>query len=273
MDWGLAQEEMQSGKYDVIDTIFKNETREKLYDFTMPYTQIDTSLYFHKNISGINDIGSARAFSVATKKGDYSIEIMKEKGLEKIDEYESYEALIEAAENGEVSMFVMDDQPARYFLYKTGLQEEFRHIPPMYSNQFYRAIKKGDTKLLTFINFGFNLIEEAETDEIYEKWKGKSAGISEEAERIIFIVAMGLAALLIMSFSVSLYSRKQVRDKTRKLESALVDKRDLTERLEAVLDSIPDMMFVLNRDGVFVENMIELEKAKALTGMEFGGKS
>ena len=273
MDWGLAQEEMQSGKYDVIDTIFKNETREKLYDFTMPYTQIDTSLYFHKNISGINDIGSARAFSVATKKGDYSIEIMKEKGLEKIDEYESYEALIEAAENGEVSMFVMDDQPARYFLYKTGLQEEFRHIPPMYSNQFYRAIKKGDTKLLTFINFGFNLIEEAETDEIYEEWKGKSAGISEEMERTIIFLAGGMIALLLLSFGVSLYSRKQVGEKTKKLEAVLVDKKKLAERLEAVLDSIPDMMFILNREGVFIKNMIEMEKTKAFTGIEFGDKS
>ena len=273
MDWGLAQEEMQEGRFDVIDTIFKNEKREKLYDFTMPYAQIDTALYFHRNISGIKDIESARAFSVAAKKGDYSIEIMKEHGLDKILEYESYEDIVNAAGSSEVALFIMDNRPAQYFLYKLGLHEEFRHTDSLYSNQFYRAIKKGDTKLLTFINFGFNLIEESEEEEIYEKWQGKSAGISEETERIIFIVAMGLAALLIMSFSVSLYSRKQVRDKTRKLESALVDKRDLTERLEAVLDSIPDMMFVLNRDGVFVENMIELEKAKAFTGMEFGGKS
>src|SRR6056297_3123217 len=54
MDWGLAQETMQRGEYDVIDTMFKSDTRTKLYDFTMPYANIETSLYFHKNISGIN---------------------------------------------------------------------------------------------------------------------------------------------------------------------------------------------------------------------------
>jgi len=273
MDWALAQEMMGTGEYDVIDTMFKNETREKLYDFTVPYANIETSLYFHKNISGINDIESARAFPVATKKGGYSIEIMENKGLENILLYESYEDIVNAAGNGEVVMFVMDDLPAGYFLYRTGLQEEFRHTEPLYSNQFYRAIKKGDTKLLTFINFGFNLMDESEIDEIYEKWQGKSAGISQETERMILLWATGLMSLLLLSFSVSLYSRKQVREKTRKLEAVLIDKKELAERLEAVIDSIPDMMFVLNRDGIFIENMIELEKARSFTGMEFGGKS
>ncbi|PLX34682.1 MAG: hypothetical protein C0604_01160, partial [Clostridiales bacterium] len=273
MDWALAQEMMETGEYDVIDTMFKNETRGKLYDFTMPYANIETSLYFHKNISGINDIESARAFPVATKKGDYSIEIMEEKGLENILEYESYEDIVNATGNGEVVMFVMDDLPAGYFLYKTGLQEEFRHTEPLYSNQFYRAIKKGDTKLLTFINFGFNLMDESEIDEIYEKWQGKSAGLSQETERLLLVGATGFMSLLLLSLGVSFYSRKQVREKTMKLEAVLLDKKELAERLEAVIDSIPDMMFVLNRDGIFIEDMIELEKARAFTGMEFGGKS
>ncbi len=273
MDWGLAQETMQRGEYDVIDTMFKSDTRTKLYDFTMPYANIETSLYFHKNISGINDIESAKAFTVATKRGGYSVEVMKEKGLDNILQYESYEDIVEAAGRGQVAMFLMDDIPARYFLYKNDIQEEFRHTEPIYSNQFYRAIKKGDTKLLTFINFGFNLVEDSELDEIYEKWEGKSTGISEKTKALIFIFSMGLLLLLFLSFGASLYSRKQVRQKTKKLEAVLADKKELAERLEAVIDAIPDMMFVINSEGIFVENMIEIEKAKVFTGMEFGEKS
>jgi two-component system cell cycle sensor histidine kinase/response regulator CckA len=34
MDWGEAQRKMQAGGFDVIDTIFRNEKRESIYDFT-----------------------------------------------------------------------------------------------------------------------------------------------------------------------------------------------------------------------------------------------
>ncbi len=273
IDWGMAQEKMKTGEFDVIDTIFKNETREKIYDFTQPYTQIDTSLYFHKNITGIKDIESARGFSIATKRGDYSIEILNENGLDSIVMYDSYEEIIEIAEDGEIVMFIMDDLPAQYFLYKKGLQNEFRYTEPLYSNQFYRAVKKGNPKLLTYLNFGFNQIKDSEKKEIYEAWQGNKPGISEEAERILWRWAGGLLSLLFLTSVISLYSRRQVKEKTKELAGALHENRKLAERLETIIYSIPDMMFIVDRKGVFAEDMIEADKATKFMGRNFGGKS
>lgn len=273
MDWGEAQYRMQAGDFDVIDTMFKNETRGKLYDFTQPYTQIDTLLYFHKNISGIKDIESARGFSIATKRGGYSIEILKENGLDSIAMYDSYEEIIDAAGDGEIVMFIMDELPAQYFLYKKELQDEFRYTEPLYSNPFYRAVKKGNPLLLTFINFGFNQITESEKEDINAKWYGERAGLSQETENLLFILVGGVFFLLFLTFGISYYARRQVSEKTREIKKVLGENSELAERLKAVISSMPDMVFVLDRKGVFVENAMEPKEAVAFVGNEFFGKS
>jgi hypothetical protein len=54
MDWDEALNRMEAGEFDVIDTIFLNEQRAQVYDFSKPYTKIDVSIFFHKSISGIS---------------------------------------------------------------------------------------------------------------------------------------------------------------------------------------------------------------------------
>ncbi|MBK5252073.1 MAG: diguanylate cyclase [Peptostreptococcaceae bacterium] len=45
------------------------------------------------------------------------------------------------------------------------------------------------------------------------------------------------------------------------------------EPLKAVIKSMPDMMFVLDNEGVFIENMMEPKEAAEFIGGEFSGKS
>jgi len=47
MDWAEAQRRMQAGEFEVIDTIFRNEKRDQIYDFTKPYAVIPVPLFFH----------------------------------------------------------------------------------------------------------------------------------------------------------------------------------------------------------------------------------
>jgi hypothetical protein len=46
MDWGEAQRRMEAGEFDVIDTIFFNERRARIYDFSKPYAKLDVSIFF-----------------------------------------------------------------------------------------------------------------------------------------------------------------------------------------------------------------------------------
>ena len=96
-DWARAQQEMQAGRYDVIDTIFKNPEREKLYDFSRPYTRLDTVIFFNKNLPGITGLESLRGFNVGVKSGGHSTTVLRQAGISGIVEFKSYEEIIRAA--------------------------------------------------------------------------------------------------------------------------------------------------------------------------------
>ncbi|MBV5329702.1 MAG: transporter substrate-binding domain-containing protein, partial [Chlorobium sp.] len=148
MDWAEAQRRMQAGEFDVIDTIFRNEKRDKLYDFTQPYAVIPVPLFFHNDISGISGPKDAVGFMVAAKAGGNVLDVLRKAGVNDIVEYPSYEKIIEAARDGKVKVFTVDRPPALYFLNKMGIQERFRETAPLYSGEFHRAVMKGRSDLL-----------------------------------------------------------------------------------------------------------------------------
>jgi hypothetical protein len=53
MDWAMAQQVMQSGQADVIDTIFVTKPRRRIYDFSAPYAKLEVPTFFHQSIGGI----------------------------------------------------------------------------------------------------------------------------------------------------------------------------------------------------------------------------
>jgi HD-GYP domain-containing protein (c-di-GMP phosphodiesterase class II) len=172
MDWGEALEQMKAGQFDVIDTIFYTEDRSKYFDYSKPYQTIDVPIFFHRNISGISDASSLYGFAVAVKRGDAAIDMLRAAGVHQLVEYDSYEDIIQAASEEKVVVFVMDQPPALYLLYKNGLHSQFRYTYPLYSGQFHRAVRKGDTETLALVQKGFDAISSQEYDAIQRKWQG-----------------------------------------------------------------------------------------------------
>ncbi len=216
MDWGEAQRRMQAGEFDVIDTIFRNEKRESIYDFTKPYARLDVPLFFHEDISGIRGPDDLKGFLVAVKAGDNSIDILKKHGVTNITEYPSYEKLIEAARDGKVKVFTVDRPPALYFLNRMGIQSRFRETAPLYSGEFHRAVLKGRSDLLATVEKGFADITPAEYLAIEKNWMGTPVSASP------YFRYVGYTAAVIAVFVAGLLTwlgllRRAVAIKTREL--------------------------------------------------------
>ena len=156
MDWGKAISGMKAGEFDVIDTIFKTEERSGWLDFSRPYADINVPIFFDKNISGITDIASLKGFPVATKAGDAAIDLLMRSGVDNLMLFNSYEAVILAAKEHKVSIFVVDAPPALYFLYKLGIQDYFKQSAPLNVGQFHRAVKKGNSDLLRWLRMALD---------------------------------------------------------------------------------------------------------------------
>ncbi|HOP86288.1 MAG TPA: PAS domain S-box protein [Syntrophorhabdaceae bacterium] len=231
MDWGEAQRRMEAGEFDVIDTIFFTERRAKIYDYSKPYAKIDVSIFFHKDISGINDVHSLHGFLVAVKSGDAAIDYLKSKGITSLQEFPSYEAIIKAAKERKVMITVIDKPPALYFLYKMGILDQFRYSAPLYTGEFHRAVKKGNAALLQLVEEGFKKISENEYQAINRKWFGTEPVFFITFFRYIAIVAGVLIVIALSLVTWNYTLRKKVRERTMELEKEIALVTEVTEKL------------------------------------------
>ena len=220
MDWSKAQEFMLQGQADVIDTIFFNEKRAELYDFTKPYASIEVPVFFNKNIGGIVDIASLQGLTIGVKAGDACIEVLKKNGITSLKAFSSYEAIIRAAMENQIKVFSIDKPPALYYLYKLNIENEFRHSLTLYTGEFHRAVKKGRADILKVVEDGFALITKKEFEAIHKKWMGEPLLRPEHFLYIsFFLLFVGLIFLGLIAFNITL--RKKVRSKTAELEKII----------------------------------------------------
>lgn len=240
MDWGEAQHRMQAGGFDVIDTMFRNEQREKIYEFTKPYVRLDVPLFFHNDISGIRGPVDVKGFLVAAKEGDAVIDFLQRQGVASIQTYPSYEKLIQAAKEGKAKVFTVDKPPAHYFLHKFGIDGQFRETEPMYSGEFHRAVLKGNERILNLVESGFARITAGEYRDIDERWMGKPilSGIPTKTIAIAIAVACGVLAILVLwNFSLKVVIRRRTKE--------LAESR---QHFQAIYNSVNDAIFIHDLD-------------------------
>lgn len=246
LPWGEALERMKAGEFDVIDTIFYTEERARFLDFTDAYVRIDVPIFFQKNISGIANANDLSGFRVAVKAGDANADYLLSKGVTDLVYYDSYEAIVQAAARKEVIIFVIDQPPGLYYLYKYGIQDQFNYSAPLYSGEFHRAVKKGDTALLNLVQDGFSRISEVDYREIYRRWFGTSQTNSLE-DLVPYLILVAAAALLVVGALVAFNRTLQERvyQRTKDMEDALANLEKSERRLRAIFDAAKDISFII----------------------------
>lgn len=235
MDWGKAQQVMAEGHADVIDTIFYNEQRAGIYDFTPPYARLKVPVFYHKSLGGITSVDSLHGFTVGVKAGDACIDVLRRRGITSIREFDSYEAVINAAGAGAIKVFCVDEPPALYYLSKFNLDDQFRYGFTLYTGEFHRAVKKGRTDLLRLVQDGFDRIDPRQRQALERKWLGTPLNNAEYRREIMYglFVVMG-SILLLAGFNIAL--RRKVRAKTGELNELLVILRKSDERWQFALE-------------------------------------
>jgi len=252
-DWGKAQEIMQAGKADVIDTIFITPDRTKMYDFSKPYADIPVPIYYHKNISGIVNLQTLRGFTVGVKQGDACVETLVNDKIYTLQLFASYEAIINAAVAGDIKVFCLDEPPALYYLYKKNLESQYHKAFTLYSGQFHRAVHKGNSELLALVENGFDGITQEEHDAIYRKWTGTPLEPSPYVTYALYaFFGVGIVGLILIAWNVSL--RESVRYKTAELTAALAQVQESEERFRLAFTTSPDSLIITRMtDSMYVD--------------------
>jgi PAS domain S-box-containing protein len=241
MDWSEAQHRMEAGDFDVIDTIFKTERRAGIYDFTKPYQKIEVPVFFHRDISGIVDAKSLSGFPVAAKAGDAAVDLLKKSGVTHLLLFKNYEAIIRAAQEHKVNVFVVDKPPALYFLNKLAMQDRFRYSPPLNTGEFHRAVRKGNAALLKTVEAGFAAITPGEYKAIETKWYGTELAGGRYLPYLIYVAVF--AGLLVVALFI-----------WNRMLSGAVEKRTAAlktseQRFQTIFDSVNDAVFIHDPDS------------------------
>lgn len=260
MDWAAAQQFMQAGRAVVIDTLFRTEARERIYDFSAPYATLEVPLFFHTSIGGIVNAESLKGFTVGVKAADACADHLRAQGVDSLKTYPSYSAVVAAAAASEVHVFCMDKPPAIYLLNQRGIVDDFHHSTPLFNGQFHRAVRKGDTALLKLVEDGFGMITTAEYQAIEKKWYGTHIDANTHAVYFHYLAyALGAAALLTLLLGVwNLALRRRVLTKTAALTQSLNEQHaaqkerdEALERLQKLTNRVPGFLYqyLLRPDG------------------------
>ena len=221
MDWGEALRRMRAGEFDVIDSIVETAERRDYFDFTPAYATIEASIYFRNDISGITDLASLKGFPVGVKTGDQHIDQLKANGVTTVILFQNNDAIIEAAKQHKINVFVVDDPSALYLLNKMGIEDEFRHSAPIFRDELRRAVRKGDAALLRTVSEGFAAIEPGELKQIDEKWFGRT--INRYGRYLTYAGYAAAVAILLIAGLVGWNRtlRKKILQRTAALGGAL----------------------------------------------------
>ncbi|MBN2874032.1 MAG: transporter substrate-binding domain-containing protein, partial [Spirochaetales bacterium] len=240
------------GQGDVLDTVFVTEERKKLYSFSGPYATIRVPIFIRRSISGIAGVSDLGGFRVAVKDGDAAVTNLYDSGVQDLAFFRSYEDIIKAAAQNDVRIFCVDEPPALYYMYKFGIDRDFRIAFILNHGEFHRAVRKGSETLLRLVERGFESIPRETIAEIDRKWLGV------EIARVIDFGLVGAVAALLASLILFLLVtawllRRQVTKATRELSEKMRLLEASEARNRAFISLLPDIIFTMDRAGVFLE--------------------
>ena len=244
-DWKKAQADMVAGKADVIDTMFRTPQRERLYDFSAPYAELPVSIFVHESISGIPDAQSLRGFLVGVKAGDACVDQLKTSGIDSLQLFDNYQAIIDAAISGKTKIFCLDEPPANFLLYRSGKTQEFRKAFTLYTGNFHRAVHKGDQKTLALVERGFSMIPQSEMAALHDKWMGAPINNPFPFGKYFAYIAV---AVFVFGAALSgwIYLlRREVARRTALLEHQ-------RSQLRTLVETIPDPVWIKDIQGVYL---------------------
>ena len=265
LQWAEAQRQLQQGEADVIDLIYHTPAREPLFDFSPPYARLPVNIYSHASISGISNLLTLKGFQVGVQKGDACIDELTEQGINSLQPYDNYAALLAAARSGEIRVFCLDEAPANFYLYRLGAEQEFKKAFELYVGSARRAVRKGDDEKLALVLRGMQAISPEEDTKLRNKWFGIPLNPSDAAMLRYLRLGGGiLVGIMLLLGGWVWTTRRVVKRRTAELAESEDRFRTLFEdSSQAILLTEANRIVAANRAAV---EMLRMENPQQLIG-------
>jgi len=169
---------VREGKADIHAGCFVSPQRRMYLDFVAPVVKVQTNFFVQRNIYGVQTLQDLRAFRIGLIAGDYAHEFLQQKlPRASLVLYPSNHALFDAIKKGDIKVFIKDTAIALSTLSKLGIINQYRFDMerPLYSHDWYCAVRKGDQTWPDLIRKGMALISAEERAAIELRWVNTSS--------------------------------------------------------------------------------------------------
>lgn len=245
-----ASAKVISGEADAIAGVPGLATESSDFIFTRPYLGINTNIFIHKSVYGVNKLGDLAGFRVGFVKGDDFAAYLSEHPQPFITVmFDTYEEMTRAAASGEIRAFVCDLPVGLYFLSSSENMHSFRYVDePVYKGSIRAAVRMDKADIAEALERGFGLVSDQEIQEIVHKWSGNDgliinywSYIAVSACAVLFIVLLVYIFTVRVRLSVG-KAVKSLDQKNQEIYCAAKKYRETSELYRSLAENSADFI-------------------------------
>lgn len=254
-----AQDDVLTGKADVITSFFYSKLRDRKFDFTLTIYNVPSSIFTYINRYDIQSLKDLNNKKISMQKGDIAEEYLKENKINAQIVYvkDFYEA-VDKIVHLESDAVIGDEQIVWYHIFSKNYVKKIKKIgTPLYIGKNCMAVKQGNDILLSILNKG---ITKARQHGILEKLSSKWIGQTIKKRKIFvkyqryFIISFVIIILIILLlFLNNFYLRRKVREKVKEIIENKEQLENNEKKLRTFINSIPDIICFVNKDDYIIE--------------------
>lgn len=177
--WEAGIAGVGAGRTDMNGGLYHSPEREKFLDFTKPFLDLPSHLFYSDAIrpEGLKDLAGEK---VGVVEMDYNAGYMRKRQPKAlIREYKKFEDVVAASMRGEIDAFLMEKPVALTYLAKLDGLKKIRMLEtPIHMDQLRGAVREGSVALLEKVNRGLESISGKEIDNIVKSWTGETKSTS-----------------------------------------------------------------------------------------------
>lgn len=251
--WHDIRVALDQGDIHVVSGMFINDTRKNIYEFSTSYGAAKGEI-FSKMDHKVSNLNQLSGETIVVQKSDVVHEYLKSLDLD-VTYYEvlNPSMAIELVESGQYKYAALLKDVGHFIIAEANISDVISNNLSMETLNY--AVASLDQELIHGLNSGLqDVLNNGIYQELYDKWLGlytkemfqdMTSSYIEAFLLIVFLLLILIVRLLILA--------KKVRIRT----TALVDSNDALinskVQTEALIEAIPDVIFIFSTDGVVKE--------------------
>jgi len=173
--WSQTLTQVQQGLIDIHGGLVNTDKRRINFDFSSSLFMIKNYFYLQQSLVDFTKAEQLKPYTIGVVENSAQVNQLRQKFPQlKFKTYINRDAKYKAALNGEILAFTDIDKLSNHFLKSKELKQFFPQSKRILIRQwdYAVAVKKGNKKLLSFIEQGFVKISVEEKAAIERKWLG-----------------------------------------------------------------------------------------------------